>query len=247
MSGMFAVSKPPMTSTLGLRRSQASVIEKNGFTVCDDLMRRHRRRCLPEVAQHEHCDVVAPRHTAVEKNAVQHRRRGRLDVALLRELADQRVDHSLAGLDPAARQVPAAHVAVLHQKHAVRLVDDEATHAERHAALEAPISVEAAPDRWLEEGNQVSVGELTFDILYCPGHSPGSVVFFNQDMRFAHVGDVLFNGSVGRTDLPRGSHDDLIRSIKTKILPLGDQFTFLCGHGPGSTVGEERQSNPFLV
>ena len=92
-----------------------------------------------------------------------------------------------------------------------------------------------APDRWLEEGNRVSIGELTFDILHCPGHSPGSVVFFNKDMRFAHVGDVLFNGSVGRTDLPGGDHATLISSIKTKLLPLGDDVEFICGHGPGST------------
>jgi glyoxylase-like metal-dependent hydrolase (beta-lactamase superfamily II) len=103
------------------------------------------------------------------------------------------------------------------------------------------------PDRWLNEGDQVSVGELTFDILHCPGHSPGSVVFFNKDMRFAHVGDVLFNGSVGRTDLPGGDHATLINSIKTKLLPLGDDVGFICGHGPGSSIGQERQTNPFIV
>lgn len=103
-----------------------------------------------------------------------------------------------------------------------------------------------APDRWLDEGEQVSVGELTFDIFHCPGHSPGSVVFFNKEMRFAHVGDVLFNGSVGRTDLPGGSHATLIQSITDKLLPLGDDVQFICGHGPGSTFGHERQSNPFL-
>ena len=104
-----------------------------------------------------------------------------------------------------------------------------------------------APDSWLEEGNQVSVGELIFDIFHCPGHSPGSVVFFNQEMRFAHVGDVLFNGSVGRTDLPGGDHATLISSIKTKLLPLGDDVGFICGHGPGSRIGHERMTNPFLT
>ena len=79
-----------------------------------------------------------------------------------------------------------------------------------------------APDRWLEEGNRVLIGELTFDILHCPGHSPGSVVFFNKELRFAHVGDVLFNGSVGRSDIPGGDHATLIKSIKDKLLPLGD-------------------------
>ena len=103
-----------------------------------------------------------------------------------------------------------------------------------------------APDRWLNEGDQTKIGELTFDILHCPGHSPGSVVFFNREMRFAHVGDVLFNGSVGRTDLPGGSHATLIQSITDKLLPLGDDVQFICGHGPGSTFGHERQTNPFL-
>jgi hydroxyacylglutathione hydrolase len=103
------------------------------------------------------------------------------------------------------------------------------------------------PDRWLEEGNRVLIGELVFEILHCPGHSPGSVVFYNQDMRFAHVGDVLFNGSVGRTDLPGGSHATLIKSIKDKLLPLGDDVGFICGHGPGSRIGQERMTNPFLT
>ncbi len=103
-----------------------------------------------------------------------------------------------------------------------------------------------APDRWLEEGDQVKVGELSFDVFFCPGHSPGSVVFFNKDMRFAIVGDVLFNGSVGRTDLPGGDHATLIRSITEKLLPLGDDVGFICGHGPGSSIGHERMTNPFL-
>ncbi len=102
------------------------------------------------------------------------------------------------------------------------------------------------PDRWLEEGNQVRIGELVFDVLHCPGHSPGSVVFFNDGMRFAIVGDVLFSGSVGRTDLPGGSHPTLIKSIIDKLLPLGDDVGFICGHGPGSSIGQERMTNPFL-
>ncbi len=103
------------------------------------------------------------------------------------------------------------------------------------------------PDRWLEEGDRVEFGQLAFDVLHCPGHSPGSVVFFGPEMRFAHVGDVLFNGSVGRTDLPGGSHAMLIKSITDKLLPLGDDVAFICGHGPGSTIGYERASNPFLT
>jgi hydroxyacylglutathione hydrolase len=102
------------------------------------------------------------------------------------------------------------------------------------------------PDRWLNEGDNVALGEHRFDVLHCPGHTPGHVVFVNHATRFALVGDVLFQGSVGRTDFPYGDHDALIRAIKEKLLPLGDDYQFLCGHGPGSTIGAERQGNPFL-
>jgi glyoxylase-like metal-dependent hydrolase (beta-lactamase superfamily II) len=103
------------------------------------------------------------------------------------------------------------------------------------------------PDRWLNEGDSVSVGGLSFDILHCPGHSPGSVVYYSKAMKFAHVGDVLFAGSVGRTDFPGCSHEALINSITTKLLPLGDDVGFICGHGPGSSIGQERMTNPFLT
>ncbi|UFS75509.1 MBL fold metallo-hydrolase [Tardiphaga sp. 37S4] len=103
------------------------------------------------------------------------------------------------------------------------------------------------PDRWLNEGDTVSVGGLTFDILHCPGHSPGSVVYYSKAMKFAHVGDVLFAGSIGRTDFPGGSHETLINSITTKLIPLGDDVGFICGHGPGSSIGQERMTNPFLT
>nr|WP_246505071.1 MBL fold metallo-hydrolase [Microvirga antarctica] len=102
------------------------------------------------------------------------------------------------------------------------------------------------PDRWLKEGDQVSVGDIVLDVLHCPGHSPGSVVFVAKDQWFALMGDVLFNGSVGRSDLPGGDGALLIRSIKDKVLPLGDDVAFICGHGPASTIGHERETNPFL-
>lgn len=102
------------------------------------------------------------------------------------------------------------------------------------------------PDRFLSDGETVSFGQHHFAVLHCPGHAPGHVVFFNEAARFAHVGDVLFNGSIGRTDLPGGDHPALIRSIKDKLLPLGDDVGFICGHGPGSKFGDERRSNPFL-
>ena len=103
------------------------------------------------------------------------------------------------------------------------------------------------PDRFLTEGEKVSFGEHEFEVLHCPGHAPGHVVFYNRAAKFAHVGDVLFNGSIGRTDLPGGDHDTLIRSIKEKLLPLGDDIGFICGHGPGSRLGDERRNNPFLT
>ncbi|MCC0043273.1 MAG: MBL fold metallo-hydrolase [Brucellaceae bacterium] len=103
------------------------------------------------------------------------------------------------------------------------------------------------PDRFLTEGEKVSFGEHEFEVLHCPGHAPGHVVFYNRAANFAHVGDVLFNGSIGRTDLPGGDHDTLIRSIKEKLLPLGDDIGFICGHGPGSRLGDERRNNPFLT
>jgi hydroxyacylglutathione hydrolase len=102
------------------------------------------------------------------------------------------------------------------------------------------------PDRWLEEGDQVRIGELTFDVLHCPGHSPGSIVYFNPVQRLAIVGDVLFAGSIGRTDLPGGDYQQLIESIKDKLLPLGDDVAIISGHGPTSTIGHERATNPFL-
>ena len=102
------------------------------------------------------------------------------------------------------------------------------------------------PDEWLAEGDVLTLGPHHFDVLHCPGHSPGSLVYVNQAARFALVGDVLFQGSIGRTDFPYGDHAALIHAIHTKLLPLGDDVAFLCGHGPGSTIGEERASNPFL-
>ena len=102
------------------------------------------------------------------------------------------------------------------------------------------------PTRWLNEGDTVSVGEVAFAVHHVPGHSPGHVTFFQNDLRFVLAGDTVFAGSVGRTDLPGGDHDLLIAGIRTKLLPLGDDVQFLPGHGPASTLGAERVGNPFL-
>ncbi len=103
------------------------------------------------------------------------------------------------------------------------------------------------PDRWLEEGDRVRVGESELEVLHCPGHTPGHVVFFSRSQRIAIVGDVLFAGSIGRTDFPRGDHQQLIDSIRGKLWPLGDDVSFIPGHGPTSTFGQERRSNPFVA
>ncbi len=103
------------------------------------------------------------------------------------------------------------------------------------------------PDRWLTDGDEVTVGGERFAVLHCPGHTPGHVVFFHARERLAFVGDVLFAGSIGRTDFPRGDHAALIRSIREKLFPLGDDVRFVPGHGPTSTFGRERRDNPFVA
>ncbi|MDR6127876.1 hydroxyacylglutathione hydrolase [Sphingomonas sp. SORGH_AS802] len=101
------------------------------------------------------------------------------------------------------------------------------------------------PDRWLDDGDTVTIGDLTLDVYLTPGHTPGHVIFHHAPSRFAQVGDVLFQGSIGRTDFPLGSHDDLIRSVREKLWPLGD-VAFVPGHGPASTFAHERRTNPFV-
>ncbi len=102
------------------------------------------------------------------------------------------------------------------------------------------------PDRWLLGGDVVEVGEVQLQVIHCPGHTPGHVVYFEPVTRVAIVGDVLFQGSIGRTDFPRGNHADLVASIRGKLFPLGDDVRFVPGHGPTSTFGRERQINPFV-
>lgn len=104
----------------------------------------------------------------------------------------------------------------------------------------------ATPDRWLTEGETVRIGGAAFEVLHCPGHTPGHVVFVNRAAKFGIFGDVLFRGSVGRTDFTYGDTAALIAAIKTKLLPLPDDFAFICGHGANSTIGVERRSNPFI-
>jgi hydroxyacylglutathione hydrolase len=109
-----------------------------------------------------------------------------------------------------------------------------------------PHAEPVTPDRWLEDGDVVSFGTVTLEVIHCPGHTPGHVVFYHRDSRTAFVGDVLFHGSIGRTDFPRGDYTALMRSIRERLFPLGDDVTFIPGHGPASTFGEERRSNPYV-
>jgi hydroxyacylglutathione hydrolase len=103
------------------------------------------------------------------------------------------------------------------------------------------------PDRWLKDGDRVTVGNQELQVLHCPGHTPGHVVFLHEEAKLAWVGDVIFAGSIGRTDFPKGNMDHLVVSIREKLFPLGDDIVFIPGHGPKSTFGEERRSNPFVA
>ena len=109
-----------------------------------------------------------------------------------------------------------------------------------------PSSESFTPDRWLNDGDIVSFGQQNMEVIHCPGHTPGHIVFFHPSSRLALVGDVLFNGSIGRTDFPKGDQDTLIHSIKSKLWALGKDVKFIPGHGPMSTFGAEMESNPYV-
>ena len=120
-----------------------------------------------------------------------------------------------------------------------RLEDDGRTYGIQGKVFES--------DRWLVDGDQVTVGNLTFDVRHCPGHTPGHVVFHHPESKLAIVGDVLFQGSIGRTDFPMGNHADLLNAITTRLWPMGDDTAFVPGHGQMSTFGHERKTNPFVA
>ncbi len=103
------------------------------------------------------------------------------------------------------------------------------------------------PDRWLYDGDVVSLGDVEFQVRHCPGHTPGHVIFYNEASRFSQVGDVLFKGSIGRTDFPQGDHQQLLDSITQRLWPLGADVNFVPGHGPMSTFGAERRTNPYVA
>jgi hydroxyacylglutathione hydrolase len=122
-------------------------------------------------------------------------------------------------------------------------IDRIAESGERYGMPNARVFM---PDRWLGDGDVVTLGETEFEVRHCPGHTPGHVIFFHRLARFAQVGDVLFKDSIGRTDFPRGDYGQLIQSITTKLWPLGDDVAFVPGHGPMSTFGAERRTNPWV-
>ena len=117
---------------------------------------------------------------------------------------------------------------------------------EQAAMFDFPLAKKFEPDRWLQQGDKIEFGNVSLDVHHCPGHTPGHVIFYQHETELAIVGDVLFKGSIGRTDFPRGDHETLISSIRQRLWPLGDDVQFIPGHGPGSTFGHERKTNPFV-
>jgi len=125
-----------------------------------------------------------------------------------------------------------------------RFLLDDLPQSGQRFGIEAAEAV--TPDRFLADGETITIAGRAFAVLHCPGHTPGHVVFVDSPGKVAVVGDVLFRGSIGRTDFPYGDHRALVTAIRTKLFPLGDDIAFLCGHGPGSSFGAERRSNPFV-
>ena len=123
------------------------------------------------------------------------------------------------------------------------LLDD----LEKQGAMFGMISKNCSPDRWLDDGDIVKIGLIELDTYFCPGHTPGHIIFHSKENKLALVGDVLFNGSIGRTDLPGGNHEELLESIKNKLWPLGHDIEFIPGHGPNSTFAQERAANAFVA
>lgn len=118
--------------------------------------------------------------------------------------------------------------------------------AEQGRRFGLPAGAPFTPTRWLHDGDTVQIGNCKLDVRHCPGHTPGHVVFHSPEAKLAIVGDVLFAGSIGRTDFPRGNHADLLRSITERLWPMGNDTVFVPGHGPESTFGQERLTNPFV-
>ena len=118
--------------------------------------------------------------------------------------------------------------------------------ADQSRMFNFPAARSFTPTRWLDDGDTVEVGNITLQVLHCPGHTPGHVCFYSPEEKLAFVGDVLFKQSIGRTDFPQGNHDQLIASIKEKLFPLGGDVQFVPGHGPNSTFGYEMENNPFV-
>lgn len=172
----------------------------------------------------------------------------------------ERILGAAAGLDLTLEKILVTHGHIDHAGAVAELAGRlslpvEGPHREDKFLLDAlpeqslmfgfPAARAFAPDRYLEQGDTVRFGNVALDVLHCPGHTPGHVVFFHAPSRLAIVGDVLFRGSIGRTDFPRGDFATLISSIRGRLWPLGDDVAFISGHGPMSTFGDERRSNPY--
>ncbi|RCL02585.1 MAG: Beta-lactamase domain-containing protein [Candidatus Tokpelaia sp. JSC188] len=151
------------------------------------------------------------------------------------------IDHAGAAMDAK----DALNVEIIGPQEEDKILLDHLVESAEDYSVHDPVR-NCVPDRWLKDGDTVACGNHTLRVLHCPGHTPGHVIYFSEDTRFAIMGDVLFHGSIGRTDLPYGNHKDLICSLRDKVLLLGDDVNFLCGHGPGGRIGEERYNNLFL-
>lgn len=128
----------------------------------------------------------------------------------------------------------------LNDKHWIDALDQQS------AMFGLPQAPAFTPDRWLEDGDRIPVGNEELQVIHCPGHTSGHLVFFSSESKLAQVGDVLFRGSIGRSDLPGGDHNTLIQSIRERLLPLGDEVTIIPGHGPTTTIGKEKTGNPYI-
>ena len=151
------------------------------------------------------------------------------------------LDH--AGAADEVRELTGAPVIGPH-KDDQWLMDDIKEQWQKYGVTDGPRNV--VPTRYLEEGDTLTLGAYTFNVVHTPGHTPGHVVIYNTEVKIAFVGDVLFRGSIGRTDFPKGNLDQLVNSITTKLWPLGNDITFIPGHNQHSTFGHERQTNPFV-
>ena len=181
-------------------------------------------------------ELIEARGICIERILLTH---GHLDHAGGAAALKERLERATGGSD-----APPAPVPIEGPNEADRFLLDSL--AQQCRAYGIAGGRDVRPDRWLAEGDRVRIADYAFEVFHCPGHTPGHVTFFSPQLRLLVGGDVLFRGSIGRTDFPYGDHAALLEAIRSKLYPLGDDVTVLCGHGPGTTIGQERRGNPFV-